>query len=304
MREVILVRTHYADADVLNFFDHMAHTSGRDIVFVCDESNGVVNVGQGRAKVSITADYMSSLGLYAPKNWGWLCGDYFLYAGQKALPHYDRYWLVESDVRFNMERCSDFFDHFSARASDLVVAHSFKSTPKWYWHRPMSYFIPDVYACLFPLLGVSNAGIQAAFNARVLMSQTFRDIVPEDQARRWPNDESFLISTLLAQGFSHEKINSADQKFYSAETFSVGTPKSLSALEGQGYDGLIYHPVHAKERFVSKIKTRTRSVLNQQLDEARKSAVFNETFFRDLALEGTEQDVADIRAMIEEALIS
>lgn len=302
MRELILIRTHFFCEATERFYDFLKRTSGRDVAIVCDETNGVVDIGAGKVKISITADFMQKLGLHVPSRFGWLCGDYFLYAGSQLLSGYDRYWMIESDVRMNFENASEFFDAFAEDASDLLAFHMYKSSGTWYWHSPMSYFTQDVYACLFPVVAISKKAVDFAFAERLKMSSNFDNIVPKDEKRRWPNDESFLISTLMKNGFSTKSLNSPKRAFTNKDTFGVGLPKSDAQLHTQSPDGMIYHPVQAGERFVNKANSWLTSYINRKATKEKLQQLFDDTFLAGMRLESSEDEFRQFEARLATAV--
>lgn len=298
MRELVLIRTHFYNEAVDEFFEYLRSTSGRDVAIICDETAGSVDVGSGKVKVGLTQDYVRSLNLHVPGNFGWLCGDYFLYVASRALPNYDRYWMVESDVRFSLPQSVEFFDAFKNDCTDFFAFHIFKSKPTWYWHSPMCHFTSDVYACLFPVVGVSKKAIEAAYTERVRMSSTFNSLVPQNEPRRWPNDESFLLTTLVSGGFSYRSLDAEDRKFSTATTFGVGLPKSHARLAAQTPDGRIYHPVHAEGGFVNKANTWLKIHINRKTPTEEVEKLFDEKFLDDLRLEASDEDFQAFQAKL------
>ncbi|WP_191569182.1 hypothetical protein [Paracoccus yeei] len=137
MDELIVIRTHYYCEATERFYNYLKATSNRDVVFICDESSGAVDVGSGKVKISLSEESARDMSLHVPKNFGWLCGDYTLYAASKLLSGYDRYWLIEGDVRLSMPSSAIFFDNFKDSPADLFAFHTFKAKENWYWHSPM-----------------------------------------------------------------------------------------------------------------------------------------------------------------------
>lgn len=293
MREIILIRTHkYSDA-IGEHYDQLAATSGRDVMFICDETHGSVDVGPGRAKASITQEYVRSMNLHVPGRFGWLCGDYFLYAALKIMPRFDRYWMIESDVRFNFSKTTDFFDEFKNNKADALAFHIYKSPGSWYWHYPMAHFTDSVYACLFPVVSVSRNALEFAYNERVRMSEVFDEIVPKTDRRRWPNDESFLMSILMNNGMKICDLNFEKQKFTTQSTFTVGLPQSHSRLIAKEPDNRIYHPVHSKEAFVAKANTWLNSYISRKTGLEKMVQVFGSDFMTDMASEASPKEMDD-----------
>lgn len=295
MRELILFRTHVFDDATQRFYEYLKATSNRDIVIVAEESRGPLNVGQGRAKISLTRDYASSMGLYAPNNFGWLCGDYFIYAGIENFSKYDRYWLIEYDVRMSYERSAVFFDEFLTSSADVLAFQVRKATDSWFWHHPMAYFNTDVYACNFSFLAISKRAAFAALEKRREMSRCYSDIVPIDFPRKWANDESFLASTTVAEGLNLTGFNTEGKIYATNASFKEGVPLSDRRISEQAEDFLVYHPVHAGKMFNNKVDGWISHFKQRNISADRAREIFNDQLRSDLLTEcgDTAQSIFD-----------
>lgn len=302
MRELIIIRTHFYNDAIDQFFSYISRTSGRDVAIICDETNGPVDLGSGKETISLTEEFVRSMNLHIPGRFGWLCGDYFLYAAARRFPNYNRYWMVESDVRFSLPESRTFFDLFQSDPADVFAFHIYKAKSTWYWYTPMSYFLPNVYACLFPVIGISKRAVDAAYDERVTMSGTFNSVVPVEEKRRWPNDESFILSTLAAQGFDYRSLNAGERRFSSPATFGVGLPKSHERIARQTPDGMIYHPVHSKTGFVNKANTWLTSHINRKTPVEKLGQLFTQDFLDDLRLEATNDEFEAFSAKLRPLL--
>ncbi len=290
MRELIVIRTHFYCEATDRLYKYLKETSKRDVVLICDETHGTIDVGPGKAKLSISENSAKEMGLHVPKKFGWLCGDYSLYAAAELLSAYDRYWLVESDVRISFDMSAQFFDSFFCDSTDFLAFHIFKAQDNWFWYKPMCYFEREVYACLFPVVGISRSAIRFAFERRKEMSACFEAVVPRDEVRRWPNDESFLTSTLMNNGFKCQNLDAGESKFRINGSFNVGLPKSDKRIRGQSPTGLLYHPVHAGHRFVEKAHAWLSSYTYDNFTKAQLERAFNSEFLADLRLEAAEEE--------------
>ncbi len=108
MRNLIIVRTHRADAASLAAYDRYAALPGTDVVFCVDERAGEADMG-GRAKIGFNQGTLDAMGLYAHPEYGWRCGDYCHYVVRAARPAYDAYWLIEPDVLIHEDDAGGFF---------------------------------------------------------------------------------------------------------------------------------------------------------------------------------------------------
>lgn len=285
MRELILFRTHVFDDATRDFCDALRETSGRDVVLICEEGRGPVEVGKGRAKIGIDRDHVLSMGLHAPQNFGWLCGDYFLYAGMQALPHYDRYWLVEYDVRLGFARASDFFDLFADPAMDFLAFMMHEVGPRWSWHETMLPYGPRVHACNFSIVAASRAALDHALAARRAMSQGFSRVLEQDPGRRWPNDESFMATVLYEGGFRCRGMNSLGRRLTTPQTYREGAPLAERRIAAMAPTGMVYHPVHAGARFRAKVDSFVGLQEQRRITPARADELFTQELRDDILIE-------------------
>ncbi|MHB8287078.1 MAG: hypothetical protein ACYDD1_20710 [Caulobacteraceae bacterium] len=233
---LILYRTHKFDPETRAFCEQLSAESGREVVCLVDETRCEVDVSPFR-KLSITPAALRSHKLLVRPDAAWRCGDYGLYLARLAYPAVEHFWLVEYDVRIRTaEPLAQFFDHFSGVGADLIAPFLNERDLTWWWYVAMQRRSEAVYGCLFPLLRVSAGLLDAAFEAR--RRQTRSPIY----RLFWPNDESFLATTAVRQGFSVEDLNERGA-FYTDASFSFERPWSGADLARAGADGLIYHPV-------------------------------------------------------------
>ncbi|MDQ1077668.1 hypothetical protein [Pseudoroseomonas cervicalis] len=257
MREAIVIRTHFYDDLIDAFCRRLLAETGRAVIVACDEAKGEVALPADMAKASLTPALFAGEGLHYPNNAGWLCGDYFHYAARRAHPGFDRYWLVETDVRFKFDRLSEFFDHFAALPADLVAPQLWKAAPKWSWHAPMQPYVEQVHGCIFPVTRLSGQAIDLLLQERIRLSARWLEAnAALEKKSPYPNDESFVASTLMARGLDCRDINKQGRVFITRDSFRVGRPMSHLALEAAPNDGLVYHPVHAGQHYLRKMKMR------------------------------------------------
>jgi hypothetical protein len=83
-----------------------------------------------------------------------------------AVPHYDFYWVIEHDVRFNGS-WRFLFDGFDESNSDFISSHirAFEEDPAWYWWESLSHpqkTIPKEQRVrsFNPIYRISNQGLR------------------------------------------------------------------------------------------------------------------------------------------------
>lgn len=252
----ILVRTHYADAQVRALVEALAASSRHPVWALVDESRGPVDFG-AIPKISLDAHLPGELGLYgaAPRLY-WRCGDYGLYAARRALPSISRFWLIEPDVRLRLERPGEFFDRFAEDPADLLVSHLRPAEASWDWGQTMADGAP-VWRCLFPLLRISAPALDALLEARREAGARF--VASGRDPQVWPNDEVFVATTLMRAGFDCRDLN-AHGEVYDPQSFGFWWPISDRQLQAEGRDGFAYHPVLNGEAYFQKLLQLARGL--------------------------------------------
>lgn len=212
MRDLLILRTHRGGADVASLLAHYRETAGMDVVVAADESAGPVAL-PAADKVAVDAQRLQALGLHPAPRWGHRCGDYMLYAVRVARPDYDRYWIVEPDVRLNSARAADFFAPFAADETDLLATLYGPRGPDWGNHRQIGAVRAEVYGCLFPLLRLSGRAIDHLHAERRALHAKWRAL---PKPLQWPNDESFVCTECHYAGFTARDLNDVGPERYSA----------------------------------------------------------------------------------------
>jgi hypothetical protein len=223
---LLLFRTHQFSAPTRAFCERLIAESGLAVTALVDESRGAVDLGE-LPKIGVSSRALSALGLHLPKGFQWRCGDYGLYLAAQAFPEVEHFWLVEYDVRIHSgEGLGAFFSAFQDDDSDLIAPMFGERGADWWWSPAMASGARPVYGCLFPILRVSARLVGAGLEGRrrIGRSPVYRLF--------WPNDESFLATEAMRQGFRCRDFNADGRLYYSAETFSFEGARSGAALEG------------------------------------------------------------------------
>jgi len=237
-RVLLAVRTHRADAASLAMYDAFAQLPGVDVAFACDERNGEVAAG-GRRKTGYDLARLERMGLFAHPKCGWRCGDYNYYMLREDFPDYDQYWLIEPDVAINTQDLAAFFAGFAAREADFLAPLFGPRDAKWGWTAHILPDYPRAYGCLFPVTRISARAIDYLYAARRAASAARA----ANDDKRWPNDESFVASALMAGGMACADLNSADRVVATRASMRVGVLHDAAHIAALPPDGVIYHPV-------------------------------------------------------------
>jgi hypothetical protein len=237
-RTIVLLRAHKADAPTLKAYDRYAALSDTNVLIVCDERRGPVDMG-GRHKIGYDVPKLRDLGLLPHPKCGWRCGDYAYYVARQAFPGYDFYWLTEPDVWVNTAELADVMAEFSASTADFLAARLRPAHAGWDWHRTMANRYAQVYGCIFPITRLSARAIDHAHAAR----RAARQLPSEQVFATWPNDEVFVATELMNHNFACADLNDVRPGTYTDHSLRTGLPHDREDLLSRPPDGLIYHPV-------------------------------------------------------------
>lgn len=247
-RTLVLLRLTKFEAMTQAFADRLARESGHQLVCLADEREGPIQVSP-HEKVSLTTSACRALGLFCPDDFAWRCGDYGLYIARKQYPNATHFWLIEEDVRISGMSLHGFFGFFWACDKvDFLAPYYRPSAGDWYWDHTVAARDTTVYRCLFPVVRVSVAAVDRLLARRQEMSRR--------QLRRasWPNDESFVATTLSNDGSVCRDLNSFGRVFYNGTTFSFFAPHDGDTLVMADDEVLVYHPVLFEEDYKQKVR--------------------------------------------------
>ena len=250
-RTALLIRTHFVDEPLLAFADGLRAEGVFDVFILADETRETLDFG-GLPKVSLRADTAAALDVHdLPTNLYWRCGDYGLYAARQLLPDYDGFWMIEPDARLKSARPSDILSRFPACSEvDFLAGRLRPAEADWDWARTIQPEDGPVWRCLFAVVRVSAAAIDALYAERRRASIVHRARGRDSEA--WPNDEAFVASTLARLGFTCRDLNDFGQ-IYDEAGFSFWLPISQREFDTSGRDGWLYHPVLSGQPYFIKL---------------------------------------------------
>jgi hypothetical protein len=268
VKKLFILRCHRfgeAERNLLNFV--APHFGKENIVVVADERKETVSADNW-AKYSLNDGKIQELGLLNPRNCGWLCGDYFFYIAHNARPEYDYYWIFEPDVYLSFNSAEDFFSKFEDIPGDLL-APRFSKKEGWHWTRRAKIIAEDVYGCLFPVIRLSKSAIDHLQRQRAELTKVF-----ESQAinhSEWPNDESFVCTTMMRDGFLCKSLN-LESEFFGPD-FGT-TPISLDVVANKAPLNRVLHPVLQGAAYQRKIRGEFNSTFSGQIKKHFSDKVF------------------------------
>lgn len=222
--------------------------SGHAVCFVVDERSAVVDTAEFD-KISLTMAAFRGLNLYCPSDVGWRCGDYGFYFARQRFPQERFFWLMEYDVRLTGPDLGQFFDCFvQADAVDLIAGHYRMAESWWYWTHTMATRDQPVWRCLFPVVRLSAAAVDLLYAERLAYARKPLRLA------NWPNDESFVATTLARDGRRCADINDFGTQLYDDTSYTFGEPINGDEFDERGQQLKLYHPVLYGEDLRRKLK--------------------------------------------------
>ncbi|KEQ51418.1 hypothetical protein [Sphingobium chlorophenolicum] len=243
---MIILRTTRMSERTARFARQLEQASGLPVVPLIDAR---YDDGASGAHIRLDRAAVKALGLFAPRNFAWKCGDYGLYLARRQFDA-PFYWLIEYDVRFPAEGLDVFFRDHAAEPADALLTHLGPATPDWYWTVFGAARDVAPVRCLFPISRFSGAAIDLLFAKRVKHSRQL------SRRLAWPNDEVFVATTLSASSLTLRDFNRDGRTYYDSESLSFYMP-----IEGERFERelasrapfRIFHPVLYDADYRAKI---------------------------------------------------
>ena len=253
---MILLRCSEISDGLLAHVEQLRNGVEERVVIALDE-RAVVPPGLREEILLFSRRAVTGLGLYAPKDFRWRCGDYILYLAAERYPSERFFYLVESDVRIRNPEI--FFTAVRTSEADLIAADLRKADRSWYWssYTCASNAVP--FRCLFPIVRVSR-------NAVVALAERRRNH-SRNPARRmlWPNDEAFVATSVVYSTFSNADFNMLLANAWAPETFNFDKPVKASTIDLCSGKTFLYHPVLSDMDYEVKLQ-RLSADRGHQLD--------------------------------------
>ena len=243
---MLLLRTHRFAAREAAFARTLQDESGYRVAVVADERRGVLDT-QDWPKVSLSRPALAALGLHAPQDVGWRCGDYGLYLARARFPATRHFWLVEPDVRSTFADWGALLHPFEASPdADVILSGVRLSSTDHFWHPTMRQHTAAVYQAIFAF---------GRFSARALdvcLAGRQRDRHTLWARLLWPNDEAFVTTTAALAGLSVRDINDFGRLLCTPDTFDFLPPHRGEALAQESAEPRVFHPVLWGDEFGRK----------------------------------------------------
>ena len=261
--------THYKDPLAQQLRDQITkHVSSANVWFVhdSDEQDKTINlISVRRFRQSVGIDW-SIIGRK-----GWLFGDFCYYAAIHSGLNFDKYYLIEDDVRFTGDALPHLLLEIENEEIDFLCAkYGERSFQSWNWLRKYSYSHPSENAevgCLFPFSRASKQLIEYLFNKRIDEFQRFYEthqFTSIEANKYFSNDEAFTSNA--THNSNHFTISSIPKSF-TDRYFSLNTISDIGDIKG---DHIIHRYCPNQKVFTAKIK----KLFNGKLVKAKKQEDF------------------------------
>lgn len=265
---VYLIRGDRFDLIARHTADMLAQ-AGATVFAVMDERKGEIDTAPF-PKITLDDGTPAQLGLVGiADNWGWFCGDVCYYAARQALPDFDHYCLIESDVGFPADSAARLVRAFSPPPADIIAVNLGKTTAPRRFSRSLAALdLDSAWGCIFPLTCVSGAAVDAMLALR-------RRATAAGLTRL--NDEGVLGGTAQQHGFAHAALQTLLPDLFPPATFETNPPHLAEAVLAGTAGTSIFHPVIALDRILARIHSgeknytplRMRHVLQQATPKQR-----------------------------------
>lgn len=247
---MILVRATRLTQPAIEFADAMAAATGMEVAFALDGRHPVLIETQ-RPVISITREACEAIGLFCPDVFTWRCGDYGLYLARAMFPDVRHFWLIEDDMRVGGPDINGFFGFFDAMPDvDYLACEYQKATPDWWWYHFVDAKDVTPYRCLFGVIRISAPALDHLLQKRQAHSKRAL------RRKLWPNDESFVATTLTAAQFRCAAVNSFGREFYDDVSLSLTQPVRGEDFRPEDHPLRLYHPILFGEAFERGNTTR------------------------------------------------
>lgn len=197
--------------------------------------------------IDVNDAWLQANGLRIVPDWGWRCGDYFLYALRAALPQADHLWLIEPDCLFTGDP-SAFFAAVASHDADFLGVKIAPMDPGHRFSRGLKGMAH--WKSIFAFTRFSGRAVDRLMSLRQTLSR-------EKMAQRfWPNDEVFCVSHIMAApDLRKASLCDIAPDWIRAEDVATDPDILIDTLQGQTAPGL-YHPVRARDGFRRAVAAR------------------------------------------------
>lgn len=284
MTALVAIRTHRWGPDAARLHAQLAPVLGDRLVTVF---HGTPPADLPLAAVALDDAWLAANGLRGPADWGWRCGDYFLYALRRACPGADHYWLIEPDVLFSGDPAG-FFAATDALAQDVLGV---RVGPMRADHR-FSRGLPGMahHRAIFALVRFSGRAIDRLFPLRQAYA------AGPTGPRFFANDEVFCFSHALADpDLSVASLADLVPDWFADDAVQTDPDILDETLAGRSRPG-VFHPVRSRDSFRGALAARLAGNTGFLRAMAPSLALLSEDDLAAIAQDVARESLAALRA--------
>lgn len=244
-RTLAVIRTHRWDEDAARLCDQLRPVFGSNLVVAFQ--NRPAGISPPIPVIDIDDGWLRAHGLRVVVDWGWRCGDYFLYRAREAFPNHDRYWMIEPDVLFTGP-VGDFFAEAAALPAAVLGASIARLDPRHRFAQGMPAI--TLYRSIFAMTRFSGPALDRLADRR--RASAADRIAP----RFFPNDEIFCFSHAMAMpDLPCTSLDAAMPGWVDPAQLATDPDILVDLLEGRTTPG-IFHPVRCRRSFMRAVAAR------------------------------------------------
>lgn len=284
MTTLAAIRTHRWDEDAERLFAQLHPVFGPRLVVVFH--NRPEGLRLPLPVIDIDDAWLRSNGLQVISDWGWRCGDYFLYALRAARPDFDFAWLIEPDVWFAGDPAG-FFAGTAALDHDLLGSRIVPMSPDHRFGRGLPGM--DLWKAIFALTRFSGRAADRLFAQR-------RDYATRRVAPRFvTNDETFCFSHARAAGdLTLGSLADLLPDWLAEDTVRTDPDILFEAIADRPGPG-VFHPVRGRGSFGRAVAARLAANTGFLPAMAPSLALLSEADIAAIAADVAERSAAALR---------
>jgi hypothetical protein len=245
MTALAAIRTHQWGEDEARLLGQLRAALGDNVAVVFH--NRPAGLNPPVPVVDINDAWVTSHGLRLVSDWGWRCGDYFLYALRAARPDARHYWIVEPDVYFSGP-VAQFFTTAAGLDHDLLAAGIARMPAHHRFARGMPG--ADHWRAIYALTRVSARALDRLLAARQALAGHRR------AERFYVNDEIFTHTTVAAaDDLTAGDLAALMPDWFAGTTLRTDPDILLDTLLSRTEPG-VFHPVRGRASFIASVAKR------------------------------------------------
>lgn len=246
MTTILAIRTHKWDDDARRLQAALATVPGVEVVVAFH--NRPRDLILPVPVVDLDEPWVRGNGLRVLPDWGWRCGDYFLYALRAAYPQARYIWLLEPDLHFTAPP-AEFFGRFARVEADVLGVDPQRQPAGHRFARGLPGM--DHWKSIFALTRFSGRAADRLFALR--KAYCAGKVGP----RFFSNDEVFCFTHAMAD----PELTVASMRDHAPDWLPEGSvatdPDILFDTLADRCEPGVWHPVRSRASFIGAVADRS-----------------------------------------------